>query len=217
MPSAKIYKMDGTEVGSVDLNDAVFGVDVNPTLVHEVVVALQAAKRQGNAETKTRGEVSGGGAKPYRQKGTGNARHGSRRETQMRGGGTGFGPHKRSYRQKVPASFARKALCGALSERVRSESLLVLEALDFAAPKTREFAQMLANLKLENSKTLVVTDDLNRNALMSARNLQRVAMRTASDVNALDVLNAAQVVVVREAISKLEGRLARPARVKESA
>lgn len=208
MASAKVFRMDGSEAGSIELNDAVFNVEVNPTMVHDVVVALQANKRQGNHETKTRSEVSGGGKKPYSQKGTGNARHGSTREPQMRGGGTVWGPHKRSYRQSVPVSFRRKALCGVLSDRVRNDQLCVLEKLECAQPKTKPFAELVGKLSPNGRKTLVVTAAVDKNVLLSARNLPRVRLTTASDLNALDVLGAQRVVVVKDALAQLEERLA---------
>ena len=207
MPSVKVYTMEGAEAGTVALNDAVLGVEPNSTVIHEVVLAVQAAKRQGNAETKTRKDVSGGGKKQYRQKGTGNARHGSTREPQMRHGGTVFGPHKRSYRQHVPVALRRKALCCALSDRVRTEMLCVLDKLDFPKPKTKPFAQMLGKLSPDGKNTLFVTADADRSAVLSARNLPRVNVTTAGDLNAVDVLNAARVVVVRDAVEKLEARL----------
>lgn len=207
MASAKVYRMDGSEAGTVELNDAVFNVEPNRAVVHDVIVALQSAKRQGNAETKTRSDVRGGGKKPYRQKGTGNARHGSIREPQMRGGGVVWGPHKRSYRQQVPAAFRRKALCCVLSDRVRHERLCVLESLECPAPKTKPFAEMVKRLSSDGRKTLFVTAGVERNVLLSARNLPQVALATASDVNALDVMDAHRVVLVRDAVAKLEERL----------
>ncbi|MFA6244903.1 MAG: 50S ribosomal protein L4 [Candidatus Hydrogenedentales bacterium] len=207
MPAATVYRMDGSEAGQVELSDAVFGVEMNPTMVHEVVVALQAAKRQGNAETKGRSDVSGGGKKPYRQKGTGSARHGSSREPQMRHGGVVWGPHKRSYRKNVPVSFKRKALCCALSDRVRTETLCVLDELKCETPKTKPFAEMVDKLSADGKRTLVVTADVNRNAVLSARNLLRVRVSTAGDLNAMDVLDAGRIVVLRDAVAKLEERL----------
>lgn len=207
MASAKLYNQDGNEVGLVELSDAVFAQEAHPALVHDVVVALQANRRQGNHETKTRSLVSGGGRKPYRQKGTGNARHGSTREPQMRGGGTVFGPHKRSYRKNVPASFRRKALCGALTDRVRNEALCVLEAADYAVPKTKPVVALLQKLVPNGARTLIVTGTVNKNLLLSARNIPKVEVRTAADLNVLDVLTAARVVLVRDAVTKLEERL----------
>ncbi len=207
MASAKVYKMDGSESGSVELNDAIFGVEVNPALVHQVAVALMNARRQGTASTKTRKEVRGGGAKPFRQKGLGRARQGSSREPQMRGGGTVFGPHPRSYRQDIPVSFRRKALCCMLSDRVRQESLCILDSLTLESPKTKEMAKIVGSVARPARKTLVITAETNQNVLLSARNLPRVNVTTASDLNALDILDATKVIVLQDAISKLEERL----------
>lgn len=208
MASAKIYTMDGRELGMLDLNDAVFGVRPNKTLVHEVACALMNARRQGNAETKTRKEVRGGGIKPFKQKGTGRARQGSSREPQMKGGGTVWGPHKRSYRQDVPVRSKRQALCCALSDRVRDEALCVLDALALDAPKTRRMAEVADLVSPEHRRTLFVTADRSPNVMLSVRNLPKVEVRTADDLNALDVLNATRVVLVRDAVAKLEERLA---------
>jgi large subunit ribosomal protein L4 len=207
MASAKLFNLDGNEVGSVELNEGVFNCDVHPALIHEVAVAMQANKRQGNHETKTRTQVRGGGRKPYRQKGTGNARHGSTREPQMRGGGTVFGPHKRSYRTDTPASFKRKALCGVLTDRARNENLCVIETAEYAEPKTKPVVRLLAKLVPGGQRTLIVTADVNKNLLLSARNIPKVDVRTAADLNALDVLGAARVVLVQDAVAKLEERL----------
>jgi len=204
--SAKVYKMDGSESGTVDLNDSVFGHDVNTGLVHDVIKALQNAKRQGNAETKTRKEVAGGGAKPYRQKGTGSARRGSSREPHMRGGGVIFGPHRRSYRQNVPTAFRRKALCCVLSDRARGDRVDVLETLDCPDPKTKPMIDLMSGVSAGGS-TLLVTAEVNQNAVLSARNLQKISVITASDVNALDVLSANRVLIERDALAKLEARL----------
>jgi large subunit ribosomal protein L4 len=207
MATAKVYTMDGRELDPIDLNDAIFGVEPNGPLVHDVAVALMAARRQGNAATKTRKDVRGGGKKPYRQKGTGNARRGSSREPQMRGGGTVFGPHPRSYRQNVPIRVRRRALCCALSERVRNDALCVLDALAFAAPKTKSFVGVLNLVSPTRKKTLFVTADVDHNLLLSSRNVQKVFVRRADDLNALDVLDAARIVIVRNALTKLEERL----------
>jgi len=207
MASAKVFRMDGSETGAVELNDAVFDVAPNETLVHEAARALLDARRQGNAETKTRKQVRGGGAKPFRQKGTGRARQGSIREPQMRGGGVVFGPHERSYRKKVSLAVKRKALCMALSDRVRAEAFFVMDSLACEQPKTKPFREMASKLPLAGRKTLFVTADPNRNVLLSARNLPRVAVCTVSDMNVVDVLNAGRVVVEQEALSKLEERL----------
>lgn len=207
MASLKILNIQGEDKGTVDANDAVFSVAENAALVHEVVVALQNAKRQGTHKVKTRREVRGGGAKPFRQKGTGRARQGSSREPQMRGGGTVHGPVPRSYRQDVPKQVRRQSLCCVLSERARKERLAVLQGMQFDGIKTKPVAEMLDNVSKEGRKTLLVTADYDKNLLLSARNISRVTVRTAAEVNTLDVMLAARVFVQEEALSKLEERL----------
>ena len=207
MPSARVVTMEGVEIGSIDLNAKIFDVPVNPTLVHQVAMAFLNAKRQGNAETKTRSEVSGSTRKPYRQKGTGNARHGSIREPEMRGGGVVFGPHKRSYRQSVTVRERRQALCCVLSDRVRSGALCVLKELALEQPKTKQFATMNARIAPNAKKTLYVTADVDPAALLSSRNIPTVFVKRAADLNALDVLNANQVVIVENALPLIEKRL----------
>ncbi|MBI5095509.1 MAG: 50S ribosomal protein L4 [Candidatus Hydrogenedentes bacterium] len=207
MASVKKFNMDGGELGSLELNDAVFDVPMNAMMVHDVAVALQNAKRHGTHQTKERGDVRGGGIKPFRQKGTGRARQGSSREPQMKGGGTVFGPHPHSYRQDVPVSFRRRALACVLSDRVRGGALCVLNALTLNAPKTKTIAAMVSKLSPEGRKTLIVTSETQTNVLLSARNLPRVELRTASDLNALDVLGATRVVVLEDALPALEKRL----------
>jgi large subunit ribosomal protein L4 len=207
MASLKIYDMTGADLGVIEMDDAIFAVDPNETLVHEVVLALQNAKRQGTHKTKDRGEVRGGGAKPFRQKGTGRSRQGSSREPQMRGGGTIFGPVPRSYRQRVSTRAKRQALCCALSERLRGERLSVVRGMRFDAPKTKPVAEMLDKLAPEGRKTLLVTSGNDDNLLLSGRNIARLTMSAAADINVLDVLNAARVVVAEEALQTLKERL----------
>ena len=196
-----MYRMDGSEAGSIDLNDAVFNVDVNPTMVHDVVVALRNNKRQGNHETKTRTDVGGRRQKPYKQRAPAVC-HGSTREPLMRGGGVVA--RTPGYRRKSPCSG--KALANV--ERPWNDQLCVLEALEYAQPKTKPFAQLVGKLSPKGRKTLVVTATTDKNALLSARNVPRVTLITASDLNALDVLGAQRVVVLKDAIAKLEERLA---------
>lgn len=215
MPSARIVTMDGAEVGTVDLNASIFDAPLNPTLIHQVAMAFLNAQRQGNAETKRRSEVSGSTRKPYRQKGTGNARHGSIREPQMRGGGVVFGPHKRSYRQSVTIRERRQALCSVLSDRCRSGALSILQELVLEQPKTKLFAAMTTRIAPQAKKTLYVTADADPNALLSSRNIRSVSVRRAADLNAVDVLNANHVVIVQNALPLLEERL-QPATGKES-
>ena len=199
MASLKIVNIRGEEQGQVEASDTVFNAEANETLVHDVVVALQANRRQ---------DVSGGGAKPFRQKGTGRARQGSSREPQMRGGGTVHGPVPRSYRHDVSKQVRRQALCCALSARARNERLSVLKGMSFEGIKTKPVADMLDQVSREGRKTLLVTADYDPAFLLSARNIARMTVRTAAEVNTLDVLAAVRVVVQEEALAKLEERLA---------
>lgn len=208
MASLKIVNVRGEEQGHVEASDAVFDVAVNETVVHNVVVALQANRRQGTHKTKTRKDVSGGGAKPFRQKGTGRARQGSSREPQMRGGGTVHGPVPHKYRHDVSKQVRRQALCVVLSARARSERLSVLKGMDFDSVKTKPVAEMLDHVSREGRKTLLVTAEYDAKLLLSARNIARMTVRTAAEVNTLDVLSAVRVVVQEEALAKLEERLA---------
>lgn len=208
MASAKLYQPDGKEGSSVELSESIFGVEMNGPLVHQVAVALMNAKRQGNHETKTRKEVRGGGRKPFRQKGTGNARQGSTREPHMRGGGVVFGPHKRSYRQSTPTKMKRKALCCVLSDRARSEALCVLEGLEVKEVKTQPMTELFSNLAPEGRKTLLITAKAEPLVVKSAANLPRLIVSNAADVNVLDVLDAKRVIVTQDALPALEERLA---------
>ncbi|MDK1020313.1 MAG: 50S ribosomal protein L4 [Candidatus Hydrogenedentes bacterium] len=207
MASVKVYKADGSAGSSKKLNDAIFDVEPNMGLVHQVAVALMNNARQGNAETRTRREVRGGGRKPFAQKGTGRARQGSSREPQMRGGGTVFGPHRRSYRKKVPTKMRRKALCCVLTDRLRNDRLCVLEEFSVDAPKTRPVLEMWKNLAPEGRKTLLVAPASDTALLMSSRNLPGLIVRRAADVNALDVLDSMRVIVLDGALGVLEERL----------
>lgn len=208
MASTKMYSADGTEKKSIKLNDSIFDIEPNVGLVHQVAMTLLANKRQGNHETKVRKEVRGGGKKPFRQKGTGNARQGSIREPHMRGGGVVFGPHKRSYRKALPVKMSRKALCCVLTDRVRNEALCVLDELSLDSVKTKSMVSLWEALAPEGRKTLLVTAENNINVVKSARNMERLTVRTAADVNALDVLDAKRVIVVKDALTHLEARLA---------
>lgn len=207
MATLKIVNVSGEDQGSVEASEAVFNAAENDSMVHEVVLALRAAQRQGTHKTKTRWEVRGGGAKPFRQKGTGRARQGSSREPQMRGGGTVHGPVPRSYRQKVTKQVRRQALCCALSSRARNERLSVLKGMQIDVVKTKPVAEMLDNLSREGRKTLFVTAAHDPKLLLSSRNIARMTVRTADEVNTLDVLLAMRVVVQEEALAKLEERL----------
>lgn len=207
MASVKVVDVTGAELGVREVSDKVFDAAFNATLVHDVIVALQANQRQGTHKTKTRSEVRGGGIKPFRQKGTGRARRGSSRDPLLRGGGAIFGPVPRSYRQRIPVRSKRQAVCCMLSDRLREDRLSVLEGLKIEAPKTKPFAEMLANVAPEGRKTLIVTAADDKNLLLSARNIPNVTVRTAAEVSALDVIGVTRVILQADAVSSLEERL----------
>jgi large subunit ribosomal protein L4 len=207
VPEAKVYNTQGETVGEVHLNDAVFGVPVRPDLISEVARALMASKRQGTASTKTRKDVRGGGAKPWRQKGTGRARAGSRRSPLWVGGGTIFGPHPRDYSHSVPKKVRRLALKSLLSAKVAEGRVLVLEELDCPEPRTKNMVQLLSALPGGEGNVLFVMHKPDRNVVLSGRNISRLSIVLADTVNVLDLLEADDVVVLKEAVEKLETRL----------
>lgn len=209
MPTVPLYNMQGEVVGEQELSEAVFAVRVPERLVHQVVIGYLANRRQGTAQTKTRGMVSGGGRKMWRQKGTGRARQGSNRAPHWKGGGTVFGPHPRDYRQRLPKALRRKALRGVLSARVAEGEFRVLDALTFDTPKTSAFAAMLGKLSLRDDRTLVVTGTTNREVYLSGRNIPGVAVMSAADLNAYDVLRARSLIMTADAVAVVEGVLGR--------
>lgn len=203
MPKVAVYNREGATVGEIDLSDAVFGVEVNPGLLHEVVLMQLANKRQGTAETLTRGEVRGGGRKPWRQKGTGRARQGSTRAPHWRHGGVVFGPHMRSFRFTMPKKARRAALRGALSGKVTAGELIVLDTLELAAPKTKDITALLQNLGAPK-KALIVTSNGDTIVYKSARNIPGVLTSAAANLNVYDVLNSGKLVITRDAVAKVE-------------
>ncbi|MGG3737160.1 50S ribosomal protein L4 [Aeribacillus pallidus] len=203
MPKVALYNQSGSQVGEIELKDSVFGIEPNKHVLFEAVVMQRASLRQGTHKVKNRAEVSGGGRKPWRQKGTGRARHGSIRSPQWRGGGTVFGPVPRSYSYKLPKKVRRLAIKSALSTKVLEENILVLEALSFDAPKTKEFANMLKNLSV-NTKALVVMDGLDENVALSARNIPGVTVVEATGINVLDVLGHDKLIMTKAAVEKVE-------------
>jgi len=202
MANVSVYNMQGSEVGRIDLNDAVFGVEVNENLVHEAVVAHLANMRQGTQKAKTRSEVSGGGKKPWRQKGTGHARQGSTRSPQWKGGGVVFAPVPRDYSVSMNKKEKRAALKSALTSRVQADKLIVLDELKFEAVKTKEFAKVLDALKVE--KALVVLDSMDQNTILSARNIPSVKTTQVGTLNTYDVMKYDTVVVTKKAVSDIE-------------
>ena len=200
MSNVSVYNMEGNEVGTLDLNDAVFGVEVNEHLVHMAVVRQLANKRQGTQKAKTRSEVSGGGRKPWRQKGTGHARQGSTRAPQWTGGGVVFAPVPRDYSFKMNKKERRIALKSALTTRVQENKLVVLDELKLDAIKTKDMQNVLNNLKVE--KAMVVTD--NENVIVSARNIPNVITASVGTLNVFDILKYNTVVLDKAAVAKVE-------------
>ena len=202
MANVSVYNMEGNEVGTIELNDAVFGVEVKEHLVHKAVVCHLANKRQGTQKAKTRSEVSGGGKKPWRQKGTGHARQGSIRAPQWTGGGVVFAPVPRDYSQKMNKKEKRAALKSALTSRVQADKLIVLDDLKLEAIKTKEMAKVLNNLKV--NKALVVMPEADKNVVMSARNIPNVDTITTQMLNVYDIMKYSTVIVTKAAVASIE-------------
>lgn len=205
MAKLKVYNLDKKEVGQVDVPDSVFGVEVKSALVHQVVVAQQAARRGGNAHTKTKGEVRGGGKKPFKQKGTGRARQGSSRSPLLVGGGTTFGPRKRSYEQKIPKKMAAGALRSALSDRLQADRILVIDNFKLDTPKTKTMVQALES-KLGVKKALLV-DNENLNLSLSVRNIPKTKFLNAEGINVLDIISHDWLVISKEAVESIGQKL----------
>jgi large subunit ribosomal protein L4 len=207
MPKVALLNQSGSQVGEIELNESVFGIEPNQHVLFEAIIMQRASLRQGTHKVKTRSEVAGGGRKPWRQKGTGRARQGSIRSPQWRGGGTVFGPTPRSYSYKMPKKVRRLAIKSALSSKVVEENILVLESLAFDAPKTKDFKAVLNGLSVEK-KALIVTADLDENVALSARNIPGVTVVTADGINVLDVVNHDKLIMTKAAVEKVEEVLA---------
>ena len=202
MANVTVYNMEGNEVGTMELNDAVFGVEINEHLVHLAVVRQLANNRQGTQKAKTRSEVSGGGRKPWRQKGTGHARQGSIRARQWTGGGVVFAPVPRDYEVKMNKKERRAALKSALTSKVQENKLVVVDSLALAEAKTKEMQKVLTNLKAD--KALVVTADDDQKVVLSARNIADVQTATVNTINVYDVMKHNTVVVTKDAVASIE-------------
>ena len=202
MANVSVYNIEGKEVGSIELNDAVFGVEVNEHLVHMSVVNQLANNRQGTQSAKTRSEVSGGGRKPWRQKGTGHARQGSTRAPQWTGGGIVFAPKPRDYSFKMNKKEKRIALLSALSSKVAESKIVVLDEFKLDEIKTKKFVEVMNNLKVENA--LVVLEGENKNVVLSGRNIPSVKVTATNEINTYDVLKYTTLVVTKAAVEKLE-------------
>ena len=202
MANVSVYNIEGKEVGKIDLSDAVFGVEVNEHLVHMAVVSQLANNRQGTQKSKTRSEVSGGGRKPWRQKGTGHARQGSTRAPQWTGGGVVFAPVPRDYSFKMNKREKRAALKSALTSRVEENKFIVIDEINFEEAKTKNFANILKNLDV--SKALVVLEDDNKNAELSARNIADVKTAKTNTINVYDILKYNTVITTKAVVAKIE-------------
>lgn len=207
MTSVALYKQDGSQNGNVELNADIFGVEPNENVVFDTILMQRASLRQGTHAVKNRSAVRGGGKKPWRQKGTGRARQGSIRSPQWVGGGVVFGPTPRSYSYRLPKKVSRLALKSVLSQKVLDESFVVVDGLAFDAPKTKEFAAVLAGLNV-TTKTLVVLEDDNVTAALAARNLTNVKVIPAKGLNILDIADADKLVITQPALSQVEEVLA---------
>ncbi len=202
MASVSVYNMEGKEVGSIELSDEVFGVEINENLVHQAVIRHLANNRQGTQKAKTRSEVSGGGRKPWRQKGTGHARQGSTRSPQWRHGGVVFAPVPRDYSFKMNKKERRIALKSALTSRVQSEKFIVLDELKFDEIKTKKFQEVLNAFKVD--KAMVILDSVDKNAILSARNIPDVITAQVNTINTYDIMKYNTVIATKAAVEKLQ-------------
>lgn len=203
MLTVKVYNQEGSEVKDLELNEAVFGIEPNKQALFDMVLLQRASLRQGTHKVKNRTEVSGGGKKPWRQKGTGRARQGSIRAPQWRGGGVVFGPTPRSYKFKLNRKVRRLALKSALSTKINDNEFMALEAIKFDAPKTKEMVKVLANLDAP-TKTLIVVDEIDENVARSANNIPGVKLLDARRVNVYDILNSDKLIMTEAAIKSVE-------------
>jgi large subunit ribosomal protein L4 len=202
MPTVGVFNKEGNKVSDMELSESVFAVEVNEYALHQVVVALLANKRQGTQSTKTRSEVRGGGAKPWRQKGTGRARQGSIRAPQWIKGGIVFAPKPRDYRVSVPKSMRKVAMKSALTSKVQENQMIILDSLNFEAPKTKNIVEMLK--ALEANKALIITAESNEVVYKSARNIQGISIIPANNINVYDLLKYEKLIITKDAVSKIE-------------
>lgn len=207
MPKVALYNQNGSTAGDIELNDSVFGIEPNESVVFDAILMQRASLRQGSHKVKNRSEVRGGGRKPWRQKGTGRARQGSIRSPQWRGGGVVFGPAPRSYSYKLPKKVRRLAIKSVLSSKVNDNNIIVLEDLTLDTVKTKEMAAILKGLSVEK-KALIVTADANEAVSLSARNIPGVTVVQANGINVLDVVNHEKLLITKAAVEKVEEVLA---------
>lgn len=204
MPKVAVYNLQGSQTGEIELSDTLFAADINKAVIHQVVRAQLANKRQGTKCALTRTEVRGGGKKPYRQKGTGRARQGSIRSPQFNKGGVVFAPKPRSFRIAVPKKMKRLALEGVLTDKVVCNNFVVVENLALEAPKTKEMVKVLGNLKLAQSKTLIITAEPDETVARAAGNIPAVATSLVNTINVVDVLKADKLLITKEAVERLQ-------------
>lgn len=202
MPKVAVYNMQGSQVGELELNDDIFGVEINTHLLHQAVVSNQASLRRGTHATKTRAMVSGGGKKPWRQKGTGRARVGSSRNPVWTKGGVAFGPQPRSYGFKMPRKTRRLALKSALTDKANNGNIIVLDELKMAEPKTKEMVQALHALNAPDA--LVIIESLDENVIKSVRNIVGATPVLAAGINVYNILSHKKLVITKEAVARVE-------------
>jgi large subunit ribosomal protein L4 len=204
MPKTTLYSRTGESIGEVELPEELFSAPVNTAVLHQVVTAQLAGRHLGTHDTKKRGEVAGGGKKPYRQKGTGRARQGSTRAPQYTGGGVVFGPHPRSYAQRLPRQMKRLALCGALTAKLDDDAIRVVDGFGLEEPKTRDLVEVLDNLGRSEGRVLIVAPGTDEALILSARNLPKVEVIRADSLNVVALINADTVLIEQPALSKME-------------
>lgn len=203
MPKVTIYNISGDQVGEIELSDDVFGIEVNENAMYEVVKNQLANKRQGTQSTKTRGEVRGGGRKPWRQKGTGRARVGSSRSPLWIGGGVSFAPKPRDYSYRLPKKIRKLAMKSALTSKVNNDEIIVLDGLNISAPKTKEMINILSNLNADK-KALIVMDERNDAVIKSARNIPGIKTTSVNTLNVYDILKYDKFIITKDAVQKVE-------------
>lgn len=206
MEKHAVVNLNGEKIKDVKLNKDIFGIEPNKNVLYDAIILTRASLRQGTHDTKTRAEVSGGGRKPWRQKGTGHARQGSIRAVQWRGGGIAFGPTPRDYSKKMNRKERRLALKSALS--IKAEDMIVVENLELTTPKTKDMIKVLEGLKLKDVKTLIIVEELTENLVLASRNLSNIALIEATEINVLDLIAADKILVTEKALTKVEEVLA---------
>ena len=204
VPKLDVLNISGQKVSEIELNENIFGIEPNIPVMHEIVKNYLANQRQGTQSAKTRAEVSGGGRKPFRQKGTGNARQGSITAPHYIGGGVAFAPKPRSYRYTLPKKMRRLGLMSAFSAKVRENEMIVLDELTLSTPKTKEMIKILNNIKVADKKVLIVTGDVEHNVVKAAGNIANVKTTFAGQINVYDILNHDYFVVTKSAVEKFE-------------